>query len=404
MTSQHYPASSSSAHLNRRALLTAVSGALLASALGSSILAATPATPPDSGGAGTLAELDAILASGIENGLPGIAVAVERGGTLVYSSAAGVASIESQVPLKASDRFRIYSITKTFTAIVVLQLVDEGVLTLDDRVTDWLDDPAVGRIPDIDRVTVGHLLRHTSGIYDFMDDSDSPFWDDAFLGPQADWAKVWTIDELLAYADQDNHASYFPPGTSDHYSNTNYLLLGMIAERASGRTFRDELQSRILAPLDLRDTELAEGGNMPAGTVNGYHLVEGEPVNISASNLSWIWTAGAIVSTTEDVLRFARAVLSGALLSDASFAEMMTFAPTRQAGMGDLAWGMGLDRMTTLNGQLTGMDGGSAGFTSTMTWHDEADVIVVALTNLGNDRSLSTIRDAVMAWTLGQPA
>ena len=112
----------------------------------------------------------------------------------------GSPASNSETPLAPTDRFRIYSITKTFTAVLVLQLVDEGVLTLDDTVSQWLDDPVVGRIPNVDRITLRQLLTHTSGVYDYFDD-DSPFWQDAYFGEGADWTRVWTPQELLAYAD-----------------------------------------------------------------------------------------------------------------------------------------------------------------------------------------------------------
>jgi len=180
--------------LDRRALLIAATGGIAASTLRPfrhQAAAQTEATPP-------AAALDQVLAAGLNQGMPGIALAVERKGELIFSGAAGVASIEQQTPLKASDRFRIYSITKTFTATIVLQLVDEGMLALDDTVATWLDQPDVTRIPNLEQATIRQLMNHTSGIYDFADDDDSPFWDDAFLGPEADWTKVWTLPELLA--------------------------------------------------------------------------------------------------------------------------------------------------------------------------------------------------------------
>lgn len=399
---RHLPFASS---LTRRALLTLISGAAVATSLGSPLMAAAHGTPTATTGAVNGAEFDAMLASGVENGVPGIAVGVERGGELIYSRVAGVSSLEKQTPIQPADRFGIYSITKMFTAVVVLQLVDEGTLTLGDTVTQWLDDPAVKRIPNVDTVTVEQLLRHTSGIYDFGDDNDSPFWEDAFLSPDADWTKVWTNEELLAYADGANHAPYFAPGTGDYYSNTNYLLLGMMVERATGHHFRDELQTRILKPLALSDTDLAEGGDMSIGLVDAYHLVEGEIVNVSSPIVpSWAWTAGGMISTTKDLLRFAGAVFSGELLSEATFTQMLTFVPSSQPGNEGMEWGMGMYRFSTANGHTVGMDGGSAGFTSHMARHIEGDVTVVALGNLGNDGTPGAICDEVIGWVLDHPA
>ncbi len=380
--------------LDRRVLLMALTSAVTASALavGAQPAAAHSAATPSA------AMLDQMLAAALTQGMPGIALAVEQRGNVIYSGAAGVASIEENTALKPTDRFRIYSITKTFTATIVYQLVDEGILTLDDTVARWLDEPEVARIPNVEHATIRQVLNHTSWIYDFADDDDSPFWDDAFLGPEADWTKVWTLPELLAYADLANHAPYFAPGEGFHYSNTNYLLLGMIIEKATGREFGGELQSRILTPLGLNDTFFATGGTMPEGVVDGYQLLDDQLVNVSEINLSWVWAAGNLVSTTADLLRFASATISGELLSPESFKEMFTFVPSENP---NLQFGSGLYLDVTPNGTLIGMDGGSAGFNANMMWLREEEVTVVVLVNRApDDGSSEALRDDAFAWAL----
>jgi len=382
--------------LDRRALLLAATGGVAAAAVAGfaqTAAAQSEATPSVEG-------LDQALAAALGQGMPGIAVAVEQKGKLTYSGAAGVSSIERKIPVKPNDRFRIYSITKTFTATIVFQLVDEGILTLDDTVAMWLDEPEVGRIPNVERATIRQVLNHTSGIYDFGDDDDSPFWDDAFLGAEADWTKIWTLPELLAYADPANHAPYFAPGEGYHYSNTNYLLLGMIIEKATGKDFGKELQRRILTPLGLNDTFFATGGTLPDGVVDGYQLLDDQLVNVSAINLSWVWAAGGIVSTTTDLLRFACATISGELLSPASFKEMFTFVPSENP---NLKFGNGLYLDDTSNGTLIGMDGGSAGFNANMMWLPDEEVTVVVLVNRApDDGSSEALRDEAFAWALNR--
>jgi D-alanyl-D-alanine carboxypeptidase len=246
--------------LNRRAVLRAMAAtgmAASARATGTFFAAASPAATLEATPA--FADLDALLAAAVEQGIPGVSLIVEQGGRNVFSGADGVASLEDQTPLRITDRFRIYSLAKCFTAIIILRMVDEGVFTLDDTVTMRLDDPAVARIPNVDAVTIRQLLTHSSGIYDYLDETDSPFWDDAFFGPDADWSKVWTPGELVAYADGAKHDAYFPPGEGEHYSNTGYVLLGLIVEQATGHAFGEELQTRILTPLGLKDTFFVEG-------------------------------------------------------------------------------------------------------------------------------------------------
>jgi D-alanyl-D-alanine carboxypeptidase len=375
--------------LTRRRLVGAMPAAALVP-----VVSAAHGTPE----AMTKTEVDALLAGGVEHGLPGIVLAVAHDGKMLYSGAAGVASLETKTPLKETDRFRIYSIAKTFTATVVLQPIDEGTLAFDDTVARWLDDPAVAKIPNVDTVTVRQLLTHTSGIFDYADDQESSFWLDAFLGPNADWAKVWTIDELLAYADAAHHPAYFAPGDAYHYPNTEYLLLGLIVEQAVGGPYRDELTRRILDPLGLKDTFLAEGGEMPEGVVDGYQLVEDQLVSVSGRNLSWVWTAGGMVSTMADLLRFAPAVYSGELLSPESFKEMFTFLPADRPQLDE---GMGLYQIESPSGLLTGMDGVGPGFIASMMRLADGDVTVVALVNMApDDGTTDTIRDEAIAWAL----
>jgi D-alanyl-D-alanine carboxypeptidase len=328
-------------------------------------------------------QLDALLQGAIADGFPGMALYVEQGRKAIYSGVAGVSSIELQTPLEITDRHRIYSITKTFTAIVTLQLVDEGVLSLDDTVAMWLDTPAVTRIPNVDDVTLRQLLVHTSGIYDFADDTDSSFWMDAFLGPDADWTKVWTMDELLAYADGASHAPYFAPGEGYHYSNTNYILIGLMIEQATGQTYGAELKARILEPLALADTFLAEGASLPDGVVDAYYPPgDGTLVSVGESNLAWAWAFGGMVSTLPDLSRFAQAVFGGELLSAASLKTMFSFMPSDKPGKTE---GMGVYKIESPSGELIGMDGAGPGANSSMMRLEEADLTVLVLDNMSPD-------------------
>jgi D-alanyl-D-alanine carboxypeptidase len=324
-------------------------------------------------------QLDAILREGVAGGLPGVVVAAHRDGEEPITSVAGVSSREAKTPLAATGRFRIYSITKTFTAVVVLQLVQEEKLSLDDTVLAVLPSAAETGIPYLDRITIRQLLNHTSGIYDYFDDTDSPFLEDAFLGEHADWSKIWTPQELLAYANAARHAPYFAPGAGYHYSNTNYILLGMIVERVTGQTFGDELQARILDPLGLTATSLPMGAQMPAGTVDGHQELDGELVNVSATNTTWAWSAGGIVSTASDVLRFADALFAGKLLGPEMQREMM---PSGAAQADGSTVGFGLFGGPTPHGPAIGNDGGSAGFLSKMISYPDQGLTVVALTNV----------------------
>src|SRR3712207_5373820 len=176
--------------------------------LGLTTCARSSEQPTPAAATGTAIPAQRLTAAGLTSLLdartgdrPGGIVAYARiDGEAPVLAAAGLADRGRSTPIAVTDRFRIYSITKTFTALVVLQLVDEGRLSLDDRLSELLPDPAAARLPHADRITVRQLLNHTSRVYEYADD-DSPFLEDAFVGPAADGSKVSTPAELLAYAD-----------------------------------------------------------------------------------------------------------------------------------------------------------------------------------------------------------
>jgi D-alanyl-D-alanine carboxypeptidase len=330
-----------------------------------------------------LARLDDTLQQGIGAGLIGISIAIHRDGHPSTSVAVGLASQENETPLAPTDRLRAYSVMKTFTAVLTLQLVDDGVLTLDDTVSQWLDDPVVARIPNVDQITVRQLLTHTSGVYDYYNGPDSSFVDDAFFAEDADWAKIWTPLELLAYVDGAKQAPSFNPGEGIGYSDTGYILLGLIIEQASGRSFAETLHTGILDPLGLTDTFFAATEYVAGGTAEGYHRLGNDLINVSAINLSWAWTQGGLVSTADDLARFADALFGGELLAPASFGEMLHFLPADEQGR---EWGMGVARVETANGKLIGMNGSGPGFTARMYRLPRGEtVVLLANANLEDD-------------------
>jgi D-alanyl-D-alanine carboxypeptidase len=333
------------------------------------------------------ATLDAVLQAGIDHGLPGVALRVERGNEVVFDGVAGLASREQQTPVSPSERFGVGSVTKTFTAALILQLVDDGVLTLDDTVTKWLNEPVVGHIPNVDVITLRQLLTHTSGIYDMFDD-DSPFFQDAYLGEAADWTRVWTPLEVLAYADGAKHAPYFAPGEGIHYSNTGYILLGLILEQATGQTYAEQLHARILGPLDLTDTFFASTEPVPGGKTDAYQLIDGELINVSAISLSSPGAAGGMVSTTRDLARFAEALFGGGVLQPATLEEMITFIPSGRPG---LEAGMGVFRQETPSGEIVGNSGDGIGSAARMYQPAGTDLTMVLVSNSSDSETVDAV-------------
>ena len=204
---------------------------------------------------------------------------------------------------------------------------------------------------------------------------------------------MWTPQELLAYVDGTRHAADFDPGQGVNYSDTGYILLGLIVEQASGQTFTEQLHARILDPLGLADTFFAAAEPVPGGTVEGYHRLGDELINVSGINLSWAWTQGGMVSTTEDLTRFADALFSGDLIEPASIEAMLTFLPPDEQGR---EWGMGVARVQTPMGGLIGMNGSGPGFVARMfRLPTGATVVLLTNTNLEDDTVNAIFEQAV---------
>ena len=216
---------------------------------------------------------------------------------IVFVTAAGkeyVATAGSRRP-GADQRFRIGSVTKTFTATIVLQLVQEGTLRLDST----LEDHVPGVVPRGEEITIRHLLQHRSGLANI---TDYPGWLN-----QAERSPSTSPINSLRFAASKPLA--FKPGSQGRYSNTNYIALGLVIEKVTGRSYAEELKERVLDPLGLSRTELPTTRRVPDLADGGY-------------NPNLPWAAGAIVSNAHDLSRFYSALLSGRLLSSASLASM----------------------------------------------------------------------------------
>jgi D-alanyl-D-alanine carboxypeptidase len=249
--------------------------------------------------------------------------------------------------------FRVASVTKPFVATVVLQLVAGGRLSLSDTVEHWLP----GILPYGNQVTVRQLLNHTSGVPDY-----EPIVLPTLYGSFQGRFRAWTPQELVALvADQPPD---FPPGTRSSYSNTGYVLAGMVVEAATGHTLGQELARRIFGPLGLRDTFFpVNAPGIPGPSSRGYSLplgAEESPLlDFTVLNPSLAWAAGALISDLGDLTRFFRALLGGRLLPPGLLAEMTTPVPTGQPGFGR---GLGLIVIDTPAGRLLGHDGAIPGF------------------------------------------
>jgi D-alanyl-D-alanine carboxypeptidase len=254
------------------------------------------------------------------------------------------------VPVRG--RFRAGSITKTFVATVVLQLVDEGRLRLEDPVARWLP----GVVPDGRRITLRHLLNHTSGLHDVVETLPMPPQQEFYANR---W-RTWTAAQLVSRA-LEHPPTFRPPGSAFDYSSTGYLLLGQVVEEATGRPWGREVERRILRPLRLHGTSVPGAsprirGPHPHGYVPGGDGL----LDYTEMNPSVMGAGGEMISTTRDLDRFFAALLGGRLLPDHLLDQMRTqgVAGGRPYGLG-LAW-----RETSCGLRVYGNDGDALAYQS----------------------------------------
>jgi D-alanyl-D-alanine carboxypeptidase len=244
-------------------------------------------------------------------------------------AAAGVADTTTGDRARPTDAFRTGSTTKTFVATVVLQLVGEGRLSLDDTVEQWLPGVVSGNGNDGGDITVRQLLQHTSGLFNYTADFPEISSKEGFL---ADRYTTWTAPQLVAIAMR--HAPDFAPGTSWGYSNTNYILAGMIITKVTGKSWQEEVTRRIIRPLDLRRTLApVTSPHIPGRHLKAYSSFgSGAAIDVTEFNPSAADSAGAMISTTADLTRFLTALMNGRLLRPAQLAEMKDTVPTTGFG------------------------------------------------------------------------
>jgi len=313
------------------AAATAITSALTVPAFTSAAAATALATAPVPTRAGPshagprsrygLGQLRRDVATVRRTGVVGVLAETDAGRLMARS---GRARLASAGPISYRSSFRIGSATKTFVATVILQLAARGRLSVGDSVARWLPGVVRGDGNDGRKITIRELLQNTSGIYDYTDDlpvlaSASGYREDRFRSVRP--------RQLVAIAMR--HKPLFRPGARLGYSNTNYILLGMIIQRVTGHSWAQEVRERIIVPLGLRHTEVPATWSLPWPHPDGYEQFtpRGPLTDTTLVNAAWAGPAGGMVGTLSDLDRFLRALLSGRLLPPAELAQMEQTVP-----------------------------------------------------------------------------
>jgi D-alanyl-D-alanine carboxypeptidase len=322
-------------------------------------------------------ELDALRA---ELRIPGVSATILFPDGTAWTGVSGLADVGADAPVAPDTAFAIASISKTFLAALVLELVAEGALRLEDPVDPLLPDLAYRTGPG---VTVRMLLDHTSGLHDYF---LSPKIDRALQGAPS---RAWTADRTLTFVGRP----YFAPGTNWHYSNTNYLLLGLIAERVTGRPLAEELRRRFLDPLGLESAWYQVAEKPRAPLAHGYRLTgagsrtraidlsDGTGIAPFRSVVTAAAGAGSLAASSRDVAAWAKALYGGRAIDDESLALMLSGVDRVAGYRPRVPYGLGVQAVL-VDGQRTfGHSGRFLGFRSVMRWLPDEGVAIAVLTN-----------------------
>lgn len=317
------------------------------------------------------AEMNDLTASGLP---PGMVVWIDTP-EYQFAGASGFADLMDETPMQPEDAFRIGSITKMFTATVVIQLAEDGVLTLDDPLGLWLPEVAE-QLPHGEQITLRHLLSHTSGVFHYVE--HEAYYVDIFTemtvdedtgAVTLDCAERDPNDTLTRYVYGED--AYFEPGTGWYYSNTNYTLLGMVIESATTMPLAEVYHTHIYEPLSMTSTFLDCYEDPVIDIVNGYTGFEDTLANVTELHESIGWSAGGLVSTAPDLIAFARGLFGGVLFDEPeSLVSMTTPSLGSPHGLGIF-----------LQDEYIGHTGGIAGFRSMLNYAPELDTVVVILYN-----------------------
>jgi len=333
-------------------------------------------------------QLQTALEEAVENPeakFPGAVLYVSSSELGTWTGAAGLGNIDTSATMRSDDKFRAGSVMKPFVSVVGLQLIEEGLFSLDDPMPAVLPESVTARFSEGDKITVRMLLNHTGGIADWLTEA---VISEIAANPQ----KIWKEEEYLDLAAAQE--PYFAPGKGWKYSNTDYNLLGLVIEQATGRSWRQEVRERIIERFNLENTLLPEPGDtfIPNDHARGYIDMGGKMVDFTGVDPSMAGAAGgqALATTTTDLAQFLTTVLAGELFQNAgTLDEMLTFVDAPYIG-GQVGYGLGMMKYLLPGGvEMLGHSGGTAGF-QCLVVHMPAQNITIsmAMTNMESDPTL----------------
>lgn len=318
--------------------------------------------------------IDEMTASGVV----GVTMSVYDSANGTWNGASGKADLHNDINMQSCNISRVGSTVKTFTATTVLMLAEDGKVNLEDKISDYLSGDIIDRIENADVATIRQLLQHSSGIYNYIQNLQ---FQTASLN---NLIKEWHAKDLLTYA-YDKKA-YFSPGTDVRYSNTGYILLGLLIEQIEGKPFYEVFQEKIFYPLGLSMTQFASQDPVPDHIVRGYiDLYSNFQVVESTYYSGWdYFTAdGGLISNPHDLNLFMKALINGQLIGTSYLNEMFSWQSPKETDPNfyQISYGLGMFKIETSYGSAYMHSGDAIGYYANMLYFPDADVAIAYAVN-----------------------
>ncbi len=309
-----------------------------------------------------------ILNDAVTDVHPGFVLYVDSPTYGTWDLAAGMANLDTGEEMHPQNRLRMGSTTKTFTATLCLLLHEDGLLDFDSTLDEYLPDITV---PHDSLITVENLLNMTSGLLDYANDGDM-----MITQMLEDPEHIFTPEEQIAYAIELTDPDQMQPGTWWEYSNTNYVLLGLIIEEITGNTYANMLKTRILDPFGLTDITV---DTAPDEFAHGYVDIDDDGIldDLTTWNPTQFWSAGCLVGTANNLGRFARALFGGQILSSESMEIMQSWFPLGEDIPFEYGYGCGYH----MDMNLMGHNGGTPGYAAEMWYHVPSGTVITVISN-----------------------
>ncbi len=302
-------------------------------------------------------------------------VALSENGKIIYTKSIGFSDVESKTKPNETTKYRVGSISKSFTSALVFKAVEENKLSLDTKISKYFPN-----IKNADKISISNLLNHRSGIHSFTDNENYLSWNTQKKSEQ----------ELLKII--EDGGSDFEPDTKADYSNSNYVLLSFILEKIYKKPYSEILQEKIIKPIGLKNTYIGGKINLKNNEAHSY-IFENNWIKETETDLSIPLGAGAVVSTPSDLLQFAEALFNGKIISEKSLKLMETIKDD---------YGSGLFQMPFGTKKAFGHTGGIDGFSSNYGYFPE-EKVAFALTSNGSNYTNNNIAIAVLSAVFNQP-